>query len=400
MAEEINNQDNQTDGSWSPFDGLGPYRGEDSDSDQYLDTMRVREEEPDSPFGGDTKQARQQTAPQQEEKKESAEEEKKGGGVLEPFFDNQEYFEDAKGEEDVKPEDGEAQQVSSRGRRPATLEDKEAQEINALFDVFVEDYGWQDIPKESRPRTAREFSEFVSAVIAENSKPAYAHPELQALDQFVREGGDLSTYFKSVAEMNYDTMTLNSEYDQKRAVAEVLRLQGFGPEQIKHRVENYAKGGVLYDEAQYALAQLKMYSQQHKQATMQQQYQQLQQEQALTGQFIDVTAQTLRQMNDVMGAQLTNKDRRELFEYMFKQDQNGHSQFVKDYSSNPVNIITAAYLCKFGNEAFRRMDSGAQKRAIDRFRETIAQQNTKSRGAARTAQRKSGELRFTDLAKI
>ncbi len=378
MAEEINNnQDTQTDSGWNPFDGLGPYRGEDSDSDKYLDTMKVREEEPDSPFGADTKQARQKPAPQQEEKKESGEEQKKGGGILEPFFDSQEYFEDARGEEDVKPEDGEAQQAQPRSRRPSAPDDVEAQEINALFDVFVEDYGWKDIPQESRPRTAREFSEFVSAVIAENSKPTYAHPELQALDQFVRDGGDLGTYFKSVAEMNYDTMTLNSEYDQKRAVAEALRLQGYAPEQIKHRVENYARGGVLADEAQYALAQLKGYSQEVKRQQMAQQYQQLQEAQQLTGQFIDVTGRTLSQMTDVMGAPLTNKVRQELFEYMFKQDQNGHSQFVKEYSANPVNIITAAYICKYGNEAFSRMDKASQKRAIDRFRDTIAQQNTK-----------------------
>ncbi len=70
MTEEISNQDNQTNGSWSPFDGLGPYRGEDSDSVQFLDTMRVREYEPDTPFGGDTKQARHQNAPQIAVKKE------------------------------------------------------------------------------------------------------------------------------------------------------------------------------------------------------------------------------------------------------------------------------------------------------------------------------------------
>lgn len=380
MADIIEEEVSQED-SWSPFAGLP----------KYEEGMKTSEEAEDAPIPPQVKaQGEEAPAQPKEEAKKEPEEEKEE-------VKEDDLFKDAAKDEEAE---GEAPQ---RGRKPMTAEDYEAKQINALYDVFVEDYGWGDIKPEERPRNAKEFVEFVTALIAENSVPQYASPELQQMDNFVRQGGNLQSYIRSYAETNYDGLDISNEQNQKYAVAEMLKLQGYPPEHIRKKVENYAKSGVLADEAQDAMAILKGYSQNTRQAQMQQQQQAIQQEQQMTNQMIQTTAQVLGNMNDVCGIPISFKEKKELFEYMFKLDNRGISQFMAEYSSSPESIIAAAYLTKHGQDALRSAEAQGQKKAIDKFRDQIVQQQTRSKGAARggsAKNEKGSERKLWDIMKL
>src|SRR5215470_9185747 len=367
MADIIENNDNIQEDSYSLFAGMGPYK----------EGMTVQEEADDAPVPpqvesrGEDKTA----APSQDGAKESepVKEEKP--------TEEEDFFKQAAEAEPKESEEVEAQ--PQRGRRPMTAEDYEARQISALYDVFVEDYGWGDIPQEERPRNAREFCEFVTAAIAQNSTPQYASPELQQLDQYVRQGGKVADYLQSVAEANYDALTINSEQNQKYAVAELLKLQGFPPEKIQQKVEAYAKSGVLEQEATDALAILQGYSQNYRQQTLEQQQRELAQMQEIQHNFLNATSQVLGSMGDIFGIPLTYKDKQELFNYIFEKDQNGNSQYMLDYSSTPEAIIQSAFLTRYGKGVMTRAQRAGEKKAVEKFRDTISQQQMRSKGPTR-----------------
>ena len=58
-----------------------------------------------------------------------------------------------------------------------------------------EKLGWDDVEDEEKPKTAEDLVEYFKEVIEDNSKPDYASEEVEKLDAFVRNGGNLKDYF-------------------------------------------------------------------------------------------------------------------------------------------------------------------------------------------------------------
>src|SRR5215470_15439715 len=279
MAEEkdkVNVDDGQIlADSWNPFEGLGKY--DEGDNDPIPSEVQKVMDEPKQ----DSKPAPKQE-PQKQEKEESEEPQQKGGHILDDLF------------AEMKEEDAEIKRTEGtdeigdapRRQRPDVDPRTEAKQINALFDVFVDEYGWEDMPAEERPRNAEEFVEYVNAIIDNNAVPQYAHPELQALDDYVRNGGDLGTYMKTMGEIDYSNVAITNEYDAQMAVAQLLRAQGYDDNTISRKITNYTQKGVLIDEAQDALNILAGWSQMEKQNRLSQAQQQRQAEAAAQNEFM------------------------------------------------------------------------------------------------------------------
>jgi len=100
-------------------------------------------------------------------------------------------------EEDEEQEEGEEepQEKPKRGRPKKEVEpEPEMVPDNSLMTDIVkalaEHNGWdeQDL---IFPETAEEFIEYISAVISENSKPQFASAEVERINNFVENGGNL-----------------------------------------------------------------------------------------------------------------------------------------------------------------------------------------------------------------
>lgn len=63
-----------------------------------------------------------------------------------------------------------------------------------FFDSLSEQLGWSDVEDEDKPKTAEDLIEYFKDVIEENSVPQYASEEVEKLDEFVRNGGNLKDY--------------------------------------------------------------------------------------------------------------------------------------------------------------------------------------------------------------
>lgn len=142
--------------------------------------------------------------------------------------------------------------------RDTVVEDDETDAaVGAFFDTLSEKLGWET-DEEDKPKTAEELVNYFYDVIEENSKPSYASEEIEKLDEFVKNGGNIRDYFSIDAEVNLEDIDIeDSEDNQKTVIREYLKEKGLNKSQIDKKLTRYEDAGVLEDEAVDALEALK-----------------------------------------------------------------------------------------------------------------------------------------------
>ena len=73
----------------------------------------------------------------------------------------------------------------------------EAQQVGALFDAVAEKFGWDlnEIKEDERPLTVEDLTDYLRDVVDQNSVPEYADERIQALDQYVKQGGRFEDFY-------------------------------------------------------------------------------------------------------------------------------------------------------------------------------------------------------------
>nr|DAW32120.1 MAG TPA: protein of unknown function (DUF4350) [Caudoviricetes sp.] len=151
-------------------------------------------------------------------------------------------------------------------------DDKSEEVIVGFFDSLSEQLGWDDINDDEKPRTAEELIEYFKDVIEENSTPSYSSEEVEKLDEFVRNGGNLKDYFSIDADIDLDNIEVeDNEINQKLIVKEFLKEKGFSTKQIEKKITKYEDAGILEDEATDALEALKDIKAERKEKLLEQQ---------------------------------------------------------------------------------------------------------------------------------
>jgi len=137
---------------------------------------------------------------------------------------------------------------------------------------------------------------------------------------------------------------LEDEVNQKAAIRELLKMNGYTDEQINNKINRYEDAGMLEDEATEAVGRLKsIKAQQTKEMHAQQEAQRKQQEEAQRKFFNDMNEQ-LSNLSNIRGLAIPKEDRKALFDYIFKVDADGLSQYQKDFNKNLTkNLIESAY---------------------------------------------------------
>ena len=137
--------------------------------------------------------------------------------------------------------------------------------VSSFFDSLADKLGWDDIEDDERPTTAEDLINYFADVIEQNSVPTYANDEMAALDEFVRNGGNLRDYIKIDAELDLDNIQIeDNESNQKQVLRELLKEKGFNDAQINKKLTKYEDAGILEDEALDAIDTLKEMKEQRK----------------------------------------------------------------------------------------------------------------------------------------
>lgn len=301
-------------------------------------------------------------------------------------------------EEEIEEEDIEdkSKRKPGRPRKEETIEEETEEEeevednneenvVTNFFDAMAEKLNWEFEEDEDKPKSVDELINYFQNVIEENSKPEYSSEEVEALDNFVKQGGDLKKYLTIDAELDLDDIDIEDETNQKLVVKQLLKEKGFSTKKIDKLVSRYEEAGLLEDEAQDALEDLKEIKEEKKKQLLEDQkkaYQiQLQRQQ----QFYDNVVSEIKGLKNIRGITVPEKDKKVLMDYILKPDTDGKTKYQKDYAKGGVkNLIESAYFTMNADKLIEAAKREGNNSAIDKFRRSLKSSSvtTKSRKQA------------------
>lgn len=254
-----------------------------------------------------------------------------------------------------------------------TSDDNKSEEVIVnFFDSLSEQLGWDDVDDEEKPKTAEELIEYFRDVIEENSVPNYASEEVEKLDEFVRNGGNLKDYFSIDADLDLDNIEVeDNEINQKLIVKEFLKEKGFSTKQIEKKITKYEDAGILEDEATDALEALRDIKAERKEKLLKQQQKQAREAEKQQQEFFQNVVSEIKGMNSIYGIDIPEKDKRALLEYIFKPDADGVTKYQKDYAKSLKNLITSAYFTMKGDNLITIAKQKGRKDALDNFKNSL-----------------------------
>lgn len=244
--------------------------------------------------------------------------------------------------------------------------------VSAFFEVLSEKMGWDLTDEDEVPQTPEELVEYFQQVIEDNSVPQYASEEVEALDNFVRNGGNIRDYLQIDAEIDLENIDITEdEGNQKLVLREFLKEKGYNSKQIDKKLTKYEDAGLLEDEAEDALEALKEIREDKKQQLLKNQEKQAKERMARQQQYFNSVVNEIKGMDSIRGVKIPEKEKRVLIEYIFKPDADGQTQFHKDWSKSVKNLIETAYFTKYGDQLMKAAKTEGSNAAIDKFKNSL-----------------------------
>lgn len=266
-------------------------------------------------------------------------------GNEEPVEDKTPQPEEPKQEEIKTPQEP---PIDNNENDEPTEEDMiEAQQVGLLFDAVGQSLGWNmaDVAEENRPLTVDQLTNFLAETVRQNSIPEYADERIQALDEYVRNGGKFEDYYTRQSDaLSLDNIDMEDESNQKAVIKELLKQSNYSDEQINKKIARYEDNDMLYEESEDALDRLKQIrtAQLEEQRRMQEEMARQQEEESR--QFFQSVTNEINSLTNIRGIAIPKEDRKALFDYIFKVDKDGITQYQKDFAKNQSkNLIESAY---------------------------------------------------------
>lgn len=281
---------------------------------------------------------------------------------------------------------------------PTKYDITEAQQIGLLFDAVGEKFGWNmdDIDDEDRPVTVEGLTEYLRDVVEQNSVPEYADDRIAQLDAYVKNGGRFEDFYEAQkTQVNYENIDLENENNQRTVIRDLLRANGYDEQQINNKLDRYEAADMLEEEAEDALSRLKVIRQQEtEQLRKQQEAAKLKQEEESKA-FFNTVSTEINNLSNIRGINIPKEDRKALFDYIFKTDANGLSQYQKDFNKNlSKNLIESAYFTMKADSFITEAKKTGETTAAQKLRQILrhTSKNHSSYNADEDKQRSAWEI--------
>ena len=282
---------------------------------------------------------------------------------------NQQSLDD-QDQDDDDEQDADAQQTTD-------VDAVESDNISAFFDAFAEELGW-DVEDDEKPKSVEGLVDYIGQMIEQNSTPQYADDRIAQLDAYVKNGGKFEDFYQRQQEaLSLDNLDMEDESNQKAAVRELYRLQGYTDDQISRRIERFEDADMLEEEAEDAVARLKtIREQQIAQQQQEQEQARLAQEQQAR-EFMQGLTDSINSLDNIRGIAIPKQDRKALFDYITKVDADGLTKYQKDFNSNMVNnLIESAYFTMKGDALLGEATRSGRTSAANKLRNILRHSST------------------------
>jgi hypothetical protein len=272
-------------------------------------------------------------------------------------------------DEDIVIEKLKKKKIADKNKSKAVVEEgvdeeDEKEIVGTFFNLFAEELGWE-VEDENKPGNVKELLDTISGIIAENSRPEYASEEVAKIDAYIRQGGDLNHFLKETSTgIDLSKLDLKDEDNQKKVIKENFKRLGYSDEKIEKRIARFEDAFILEEEAQEAVESLTAYKAEKEKKLLKEieesNSMKLKEQQS----FITNVNKTIQGLDSVQGIPISAKEKKELFDYLFKTDAEGKTGYQKDYSGNINNLIVSAYVTKNGDKLFKKAVANANTNAV------------------------------------
>lgn len=255
------------------------------------------------------------------------------------------------------------------------VDPQEAAGVGAFFDAFAEALNW-DVTDDDKPQSIDDLIDYIGDVVEQNSKPQYADQRIEQLDNYVRNGGRFEDFYSGTQRsLEYSSLDMEDESNQKAVVRDYMKLQGYDDNAISRKIERYEDADMLEEEAADAVLYLQRVQEQQL-AQMQQAQEQARMEQERQAmEFMTSLNNSISSLDNVRGISVPKEDRKALLDYITKTDSNGLTQYQKDFNKNMVNnLIESAYFTMKGDALLGAATRNGQTSAANKLRSMLKHQ--------------------------
>lgn len=262
------------------------------------------------------------------------------------------------------------EEVDTEDKTEDSQENNEEQSITSFFDMLAEKLGIEE-DTENKPKSVDDLANYFSELITENSKPDYSSDEVQQIDEFVRNGGNLKDYFSIDADLDLENIDIEDESNQKVILKEYLKEKGIANDKISKRISRYEDLGALQDEATDALEELKDIKANQKEQLLANQRKASEEAENRQREYYTAVVDEINGLDNIRGIKVPEKDKKTLLNYIFKPEADGRTKYQKDYAKSFKNLIESAYFTMKGDTLMNAAKQEGSKSATDRFKDSL-----------------------------
>ena len=264
-----------------------------------------------------------------------------------------------------------------------STDDDEVSLIEPFVELFSKELGWE-LGDEDKPKSVKELVDYMSEIIEVNSQPVYASQEIAELDDYVKAGGDVKSFFEKVySNPSIDEYNIENKDHQVAVVKELLKIKGFSDARVEKTIERYEDAGVLQEEAEDALEIVNEHREELKKRLLVDQKKQHEEYTKRQQNYIASVGKTIESIDSVKGIPVSKKDRLQLRDYIFKVGPDGKTDFQRDYSSDTKFLIESAFFTmKKDEDLTQKLKSKAQSSAVTEFKRKLKNTTKRNRDDA------------------
>lgn len=249
------------------------------------------------------------------------------------------------------------------GEEVVDYEEKEL--VNAFSDLFAGELGWK-YEEGEKPSNIKDLVKYMQDVIDDNSQPDYANDEVKDIDEFVKNGGRVADFYKTVyhSTLNTDGIDLTKEFNQKAVIKEDLRNKGYSEQRIERIISKYEQTDSLEEEAKDSLKEVEDFRDKTKKELLEAQRNQRETEVREQLNFVRNVEKIVKDTNSIRGIPISDKEKKELLEYIFKPERDGSTKYQKEYNDSLSNLMESAYFTKNRDTLVEKIQRKAASDAV------------------------------------
>jgi hypothetical protein len=247
-------------------------------------------------------------------------------------------------------------------------------EMSSFFATSLADKLGLELDKETKFEKLDDVIDLMSQVIEANSLPTYANEEVEEYDKYVRNGGNLKSFYDQVYATGIDPerLDLEKESDQKLAIEANLKNLGYKDERIKNTIKRYEDAEVLKDEAVDAVESIKEFQAKTAKTLLANQEKERIATEQRNQQFVDNVITYVNNLKDIQGVPFDSKRKKDIIDYIFRVSPDGSTQYQKAYASDMVkNLVTSAYYMRYGDSLISETSKKATDAALNKVRDKL-----------------------------